>query len=63
LLLSARERGAGQAAAPVQIAQAAREAPPAPSEYQLHCAVVDTLPRWINPGWIFTHIASGEKRD
>ena len=37
--------------------------PPAPSEYQLHCAVVDTVKRWIMPGWIFTHIASGEKRD
>jgi hypothetical protein len=35
--------------------------PPAPSEYQLHCAVVDTVKRWIMPGWIFTHIASGEK--
>jgi hypothetical protein len=38
-------------------------APPAPSEYQLHCAVADTVRRWIMPGWIFTHIASGEKRD
>ena len=37
--------------------------PPAPSEYQLHCAVVDTVKRWIIPGWIFTRIASGEKRD
>jgi hypothetical protein len=38
-------------------------APPSPSEYQLHCAVVDTVRRWIMPGWIFTHIPSGEKRD
>jgi hypothetical protein len=38
-------------------------AAPAPSEYQLHCAVVDTVKRWILPGWIFSHIASGEKRD
>ncbi len=38
-------------------------APPAPSEYQLHCMVVDTVKRWRAPGWIFTHIASGEKRD
>jgi hypothetical protein len=38
-------------------------APPAPSEYQLHCAVVDTIRRWLMPNWIFTHIASGEKRD
>jgi VRR-NUC domain-containing protein len=37
--------------------------PPSPTEYQLHCAVVDTVKRWIMPGWIFTHIASGEKRD
>jgi hypothetical protein len=36
---------------------------PAPSEYQLHCAVVDTVRRWIMPGWIYTHPASGEKRD
>ena len=34
-----------------------------PSEYQLHCAVVDTIRRWILPGWIYTHVASGEKRD
>ncbi|MBR1237871.1 VRR-NUC domain-containing protein [Bradyrhizobium sp. AUGA SZCCT0182] len=39
------------------------QAPPAASEYQLHCAVADTVKRWIMPGWIFTHIASGEKRD
>ena len=25
--------------------------------------MVDTIKRWIMPGWIFTHIASGEKRD
>ena len=33
------------------------------TEYQLHCMVVDTVRRWRSPGWIFTHIASGEKRD
>jgi hypothetical protein len=33
------------------------------TEYQLHCAVIDTIRRWILPGWIYTHIASGEKRD
>jgi hypothetical protein len=33
------------------------------TEYQLHCAVVDTIRRWILPGWIYNHIASGEKRD
>jgi hypothetical protein len=38
-------------------------APPSPSEYQLHCAVVDTVRRWIMPGWIYTHVASGERRD
>jgi VRR-NUC domain len=38
-------------------------APLSPSEYQLHCAVVDTVRRWIMPNWIYTHIASGEKRD
>jgi hypothetical protein len=38
-------------------------APPTPTEFQLHCAVVDTVRRWIMPGWIYTHIASGEKRD
>ena len=38
-------------------------APPARTEYQLHCAVVDTVRRWIMPGWIFTHIASGQYRD
>jgi hypothetical protein len=34
-------------------------AAPLAAEYQLHCAVVDT----IMPGGIFTHIASGEKRE
>jgi hypothetical protein len=38
-------------------------APPSPSEFQLHCAVVDVVRRWIMPQWIFTHIASGERRD
>jgi hypothetical protein len=37
--------------------------PPTASEYQLHCTVVDTVRRWRTPGWIFTHIASDEKRD
>ena len=26
---------------------------PAPGEYQLHCAVADTVRRWIMPGWIY----------
>jgi hypothetical protein len=34
-----------------------------PSEFQLHCAVADTVRRWIMPNWIFTHIANGEYRD
>jgi hypothetical protein len=38
-------------------------AAPTASEFQLQCAVVDTCDRWINPGWLFTHLASGEKRD
>jgi hypothetical protein len=38
-------------------------APPSASEFQLQCAVVDTCNRWINPQWIFCHIASGERRD
>jgi hypothetical protein len=29
----------------------------------LHCAIADTCKRWLSDGWIFTHIASGEKRD
>jgi hypothetical protein len=33
------------------------------SEFALHCAVADVVRRWIMPQWIFTHIASGEKRD
>jgi hypothetical protein len=37
--------------------------PPAPTEFQLHCAVADVVRRWIMPGWVYTHIASGERRD
>ena len=29
----------------------------------MHCMVVDAVRRWRSPGWIYTHIASGEKRD
>jgi hypothetical protein len=39
------------------------EVPLQASEFQLHCAVVALVRRWIMPGWRFTHIASGEKRD
>jgi hypothetical protein len=48
--------------ASVQVAPGGTAAPLA-TEYQLHCAVADTIRRWIMPGWIYTHIASGEKRD
>jgi hypothetical protein len=36
---------------------------PRVKEYELHCMVADTLRRWCNPHWRYTHIASGEKRD
>ena len=39
-----------------------RKAPPAP-EFALHAMVADVLDRWLSPGWIFTHIPSGELRD
>ncbi|RPH76008.1 hypothetical protein EHM76_00205 [bacterium] len=32
-------------------------------EYELHCMVADTLRRWCNPLWRYTHIPAGEKRD
>jgi hypothetical protein len=38
-------------------------APPTAKEFALHCMVADMLRRWIEPGWQWTHIASGEKRD
>jgi len=37
--------------------------PPSAKEFALHCMVADTVRRFILPGWVFTHIASGEKRD
>jgi hypothetical protein len=33
-----------------------------PSEFQLHCAVADTLKRWSAPNWVFTHLPLGEER-
>jgi hypothetical protein len=33
-----------------------------PSEFQLHCAVADTLRRWSAPNWVFTHMPLGEER-
>jgi hypothetical protein len=38
-----------------------RRAPPAP-EFHLHCMIADVLTRWATPGWVWTHIASGEYR-
>lgn len=37
---------------------------PSPAkEFATHAMLVDVIERWIMPGWEFTHIASGEKRD
>jgi hypothetical protein len=36
--------------------------PPPPLEFALHCAVADTIRRWVLPGWIWTHHAAGEAR-
>jgi hypothetical protein len=36
---------------------------PRAKEYELHCMVADTLRRWCNPEWIYTHNPMGEKRD
>jgi hypothetical protein len=33
-----------------------------PSEFQLQCALADTLRRWIAPDWLFNHIPLGEHR-
>jgi hypothetical protein len=38
-------------------------APPPPLEFQLHCAVADTLRRWATPNWVYTHVPLGEYRD
>jgi hypothetical protein len=35
---------------------------PPPLEFYLHVSIIDILQRWINPGWRFNHIASGEYR-
>jgi hypothetical protein len=37
--------------------------PPPPKEFALHCAIADLVTRWITPGWMFTHLPMGEKRD
>jgi hypothetical protein len=36
---------------------------PRAKEYELHCMVADTLRRWCDPAWRYSHIPSGEKRD
>ena len=33
-----------------------------PKEFALHCAVADTVKRWILPDWIWTHFPAGEHR-
>jgi len=38
-------------------------AAPAPLEFAVHCMVADTLRRWATPGWIWTHLPMGERRD
>lgn len=35
---------------------------PSPKEFAVHCALADTIRRWINPGWIWTHFPAGEER-
>ena len=52
------EYGACQATAPVQGKRQRGIRSNGATEYQLHCAVVDIIRRGI-----YTHIASGEKRD
>jgi len=37
-------------------------AAPPPLEFVLQCMVADTLRRWATPGWLWTHVASGELR-
>jgi hypothetical protein len=37
-------------------------APPSPTEFELHCAVVDVLRRWTCPDWQWTHLPFGELR-
>lgn len=38
------------------------ERPPAPLEFQLHCAVADVIKRWMLPHWRCTHMPMGELR-
>jgi hypothetical protein len=32
-------------------------------EFRTHCMLADTLARWAEPGWWWTHFPAGEKRD
>ncbi len=36
--------------------------PPAAKEFTTHCMIADTLRRWGNRGWRWTHFPAGEKR-
>jgi hypothetical protein len=36
--------------------------PPPAAEFATHCMVADTLRRWSNPDWRWTHIGHGEHR-
>jgi len=36
---------------------------PRTKEFELQCMVADTLRRWCNPAWRYTHLPMGEKRD
>lgn len=37
--------------------------PPPPLEFATHCALADTIRRWILPDWYWFHYPSGELRD
>jgi hypothetical protein len=37
--------------------------PPRAYEFAVHCLVADTLARWAEPGWDWTHFPAGELRD
>jgi hypothetical protein len=36
--------------------------PPPPLEFATQCALADTLQRWGNPEWFWSHLPSGDKR-
>ena len=35
---------------------------PTPLEFQLQCAVADTLRKWTMPNWVWNHVPGGEER-